>query len=367
MAAGGLNRVREQREARGLSQRALAAAVRLSRQSMHAIESGRALPAVDIALRLAQALDCPVETLFGDSASEAQFSVEPVGNAGPGRVALAHVSGRWLSYSLTLDGMGCSADAIASTGRGRVEVEPLRSRAECRNNLVVMGCAPALGLLADRLNARSGPGRFLWLARSSTTSLSALAKQHTHVAGVHLVDAKTGEANVPDVRRHAGKRAMVVITFARWEAGLVLAAGNPKRIFGVSGLKNKGVRLASRERGSGARRLLDSALRRAALPLDVASGAALQATGHLQVARAVALGAVDAGIATRDAALAFGLGFVPLAEERYDLVVPQTELDDPRITRLLEVMISGAFRRELSSLGYDVAQCGDRIAEIAAA
>jgi putative molybdopterin biosynthesis protein len=367
MAKGPANQVRGMRLARGLSQGALAAAAQLSRQSLHAIEAGGVSPAVDVALRLARALGCAVEALFGESAGEARFTVEPVGNAAPGRVALAHVSGRWLSYSLALEGIGRCADGIASTTRGRVQVEPLRPSAECRNNVVIMGCAPALGLLADRLNAHAGPGRFLWLARSSTGSLAALAKQQTHVAGVHLVDEKTGESNVPDVRRHAGKRAVVMITLARWEAGLLLAAGNPKRISGVSGLENRGVRLVSRERGSGARRLLDSALRRAALPPGVASGAALQASGHLEVARAIALGAADAGIATRDAALAFGLAFVPLAEERYDLVVPQGELGDPRLTRLLEVMTSGAFRRELSSLGYDVTQCGDRVAEIAAA
>jgi len=230
-----------------------------------------------------------------------------------------------------------------------------------------MGCAPALGLLADRLNARPGPGRFLWLTRSSSAALESLKRGQTQLAGVHLVDEKTGEANLPDVRRLSSKRALVVITLARWEAGLVIAPGNPKRITKIAQLARKGVRLASREPGSGARRLLDHELRQAGLPATLARDAAVQAAGHDEVARAVALGVADAGIATRDAARKHRLDFVPLAEERYDLVVAQGELTDPRLARLFETMTAAPFRRELSALGYDVAQCGQRVAQICAA
>ena len=357
--------MREQRQARGLSQSELGTAARLSRQSVHAIETGRAIPAVDVALRLANALDCSVEALFGTAASPDRLTTEPVGDSFPGRVALSHISGRWLSYSMAGSDIGRSADAVASqVAPGRVEVDVLRSPLELRENLVIMGCAPALGLLADRLNARPGPGRFLWLSRSSTSALEALAREQTHISGVHLVDAKTGEANVPDARRHTPKRALVLITLARWEAGLVVTSGNPKQISRVSDLGREGVRLISRELGSGALRLLERELRLAQLPVEIASDAPMQASGHLDVARAVSMGAADVGIATRDAALAFGLAFLPIAEERYDLVVPRDELSDPRLARLFDVMTAGPFRRELSALGYDVGQCGDRVAEI---
>lgn len=339
----------------------------LTRQSVHAIESGRSLPAVDIALRLAHALDCRVEDLFGHAASEPRISAESVGDALPGRVSLSHIAGRWLCYSLSRDSVVRAADAIAGRSvRGRAEIEALRPIAEARENVVLMGCAPALGMLADRLNARTGPGRFLWLTRSSTTALAALDRQQTHFAGVHLVDSKTGEANLPDVRRLGSVRPLVVITLASWEAGLVTAAGNPKAISKVAQLGRKGLRLASRELGSGARRLLDHELRRAGLPAELARGASIQALGHVEVAHAVSLGAADAGIATRDAALTFGLGFVPLAQERYDVVVARDELADPRFVRLFEVMTSAPFRRELAALGYDVRQCGERVAEILA-
>jgi len=318
-------------------------------------------------------------------------------------VALANIAGRWLSYRLDGAALRTSADAlavgVASPARvrqrgsaagslrgapaavgllrgappaGRLRVEPLRTAAEARDNVVLMGCALGLGLLADRLNSRPGPGRFLWLTRSSTDALGALAAQQTHLAGVHLVDTKTGEANVADVRRLAGRSfagggALALITLARWEAGLVTAPQGAQGIRCAADLGRRGLRLVVREPGSGARRLLEAELRKAGLPRELASAAPLQACGHLEVAQAVAMGAADVGIATRDAALALGLRFVPLAEERFDLVLPLEALADARLARLFDVLSSAAFQRELSCLGYDVRASGARVAELSAA
>lgn len=348
------NRVRSAREARGLSQAALAARVRLSRQSIGAIEAGRATPAVDVALRIATALERSVEDLFG-VASVSTVEAEPMARSTSARVALARVGERWVSYPLDGHALRTRADGLA---RGR-SVELLGSAAECRENTILMGCASALGLLADRLNAGRGPGRFVWVPSSSTAALEAFAAARTHVAGVHLVDPRTGEANVADVRRHA-RTGSALVTLARWEEGFVTAPGNPKKIRRASDLARRSLRIVAREKGSGARRLLDRELRAA----GVTPRAAFHATGHLEVAHAIAIGAADAGIATRDASIAFGLDFVPLAEERYDLVLAREDLSDPRIERLLNTLTSSAFQRELDAIGYDVRACGDRVEDL---
>ena len=85
------------------------------------------------------------------------------------------------------------------------------------------------------------------------------------------------------------------------------------------------------------------------------------------MARAVAMGAADTGVATRDAALAFGLSFLALAEERYDLALPRSALGDARVLRLLDVLVSAQFRRELSAIGYDARPTGERVAVVEAA
>jgi molybdate-binding protein len=325
------------------------------------------VPAVDVALRIARALDYQVEELFG-GAKEEHLQTEPTSTKMAGRVAMAHIAGRWVSYPLVEDGVRISADGVvAHAWREKVEVEPVRPASEARENVVVMGCAAGLGLLSDRLNSRPGPGRFLWFPRSSTASLQALAKSQTHVAGVHLVDAQTGEANIPDVRRVASGEPVVLVTLARWEAGLVMRPDDAKRIRGVADLGRRGLRLVVREPGAGAQRLLEREVRAAGHSIELARNARLRVAGHLEVVRAVAMGAADTGVATRDAAMAFGLEFVTLAEERYDLVLPTAALADPRIERLLDVLVSGAFRRELSILGYDVRPSGERVAEVHAA
>jgi putative molybdopterin biosynthesis protein len=362
------NRVREMREARGLTQIELARTSQLTRQSIGAIEAGRATPAVDVALRIARALDQSVEALFGRAAPEETLVTEPVSRSSTGRVIIARVGERWVSHALDREGVRLCADALAGRAQRRgVEAALLRPTAELHENVLMLGCAPGLGLLADRLNSRVGPGRFVWLSRSSTDALEALAKHQTHLAGVHLVDGKTGDANVKDARRVLRGYPAVLITLARWEVGLVVPHGNPKRIRSVADLGRRGVTLAVREPGSGARRLLDRELRAAGIAAAAVVPPAFRASGHLEVAQAIALGAADTGIASRDAALASGLGFVPLADERYDLVVPHDLLEDPRVRRLFDVMTSGGFQHELVALGYDVRACGERVAEVHAA
>jgi putative molybdopterin biosynthesis protein len=359
--------LRARRELLGLSQVALAAAVGLSRQSLSAVEAGRSQPGVDVALRLAAALECRVEDLFVPS-ERPRIRAEPAGAFGDGRVLLAEVAGRWVAHPLVGLALRTSADGLVVRGsRGKLEVEPVRALAEARDNLVVMGCAPALGLLCDRLSSRAGPGRFLWLAGSSTAALEALGARHTHIAGVHLVDARTGEANLAEIRRLSGSSPIALVALARWEAGLVLAAGNPLGVRGPGDLERPGLRLVTRERGSGARRLFDRVLSAAGRPAAVAARSAIEVGGQLEVAHAVSIGAGDVGVATRDAALAFGLAFVPLAEERYDLAIPRGELDDPRIVRLLDALAAAPIRRELAAIGYDVRCSGDRVADVSAA
>lgn len=359
--------LRARRERLGLSQVALAATVGLSRQSLSAIEAGRSQPGVDIALRLAAVLECRVEDLFAPT-ERPRIRAEPAGPMQEGRVVLAEVGGRWVAHPLVGLALRTAADGIASrSARGTLEVEPVRPLEEARDNLVVMGCAPALGLLCDRLSSRAAHGRFFWLTKSSTAALEALGARQTHVAGVHLVDARTGEPNVGEIRRLVGSERVTLVALARWEVGLVLASGNPLGVRGPEELGRRGLRLVTRERGSGARRLLDRLLVAAGERAEAAARSGIQVGGQLEVAHAVSVGAGDVGVATRDAALAFGLAFIPLAEERYDLAIPRASLEDPRIARLLDALTAAPLRRELAALGYDVRCTGDRVADVSAA
>ncbi|MCC6646913.1 MAG: helix-turn-helix domain-containing protein [Polyangiaceae bacterium] len=358
------NQVRAARARLRLSQLELAERAGLSRQSVGAIEGGRATPSVDVALRLARALGAGVEALFGArpdervaARREAPFS---------GRAAVAQVDGRWVTAPLDPTAPGAPAGGIVDGERdGAALVSPLSPLAELAENVLVLGCAAGLGVLAARLTARRGAGRFVWLPRSSQAALRALASRHAHVAGLHLVDEETGEHNIPDVRRARCPEALTLVTLASWEAGLVVRAGDPRAPRRAGDLGRPGLRVVGRPEGAGAQRLLERTVRRARLPAAIARRPTLVVEGHLDVARAVAMGAADVGVASRDAALALGLGFVPLATERYDLALPRASLLDPRVQRLLDELCSAEVRRELSALGYDASAAGARVAEVA--
>lgn len=248
-----------------------------------------------------------------------------------------------------------------------MHAELLSAATDARDNTLVAGCALGLGILTDRLSSQRAAGRYLALSCSSTVALEALAKNQVHIAGVHLIDAKSGNANIADVRRIVRKTALVLVTLARWEMGLLIAPDQVRRIRGPAELVRRGIRVAVREQGSGARRLLDQQLRGLGVQNAGALPGALVASGHLEVAQAVAIGAADAGIATRDAAISFGLPFLPISEERYDLAMRAEDEADPRIQRLLNALNTRAFRQELSSLGYDVSHAGERVAQLSAA
>ncbi len=369
------NRVAQTRAERGLTQAELAQRAGITRQSLSAIEAGRSAPSVAVALALAQLLERRTEELFTlddkPGALEAELSEAPLppGDAHH-RVVVAEVGGRWVAHALHPDEPLASvtpADGLAHRARGgahAVRVGLFADRDSLPSTLLCAGCAPALGLLLAR-SAGANPGaRALWLDRSSSRALELLARGEVHVAGAHLFDEASGEYNVPFVERRFEGEAMKVVALARWEAGLVVPAGNPKRLKGVADLARAGLRVVRREEGSGAQRLLERLAAKAGLDARSLLRAGPAAASHQEAARAVALGLADAAVAVRDAAQAHGLGFLPLAEERFDLVIPAALLEEPRVGRLLDTLSGRAFRREAEALGgYALREAGTVIAE----
>ena len=365
------NNVRAKREELGLSQKYVAGAVEVSRQSLNAVETGRTTPSVAIALKLARVLGSDVEALFGGELREELDAAlgATVHRAGT-RVLLGSVRERWVAHPLASEQFAPShyaADGfVRSVSGGRALVELARPRADLLETVFVAGCAPGLSVLTDRLEGAHGPGRFRWLMQANPVALRALARGHAHIAGVHLPhDAPQRLARL--ITRHLPSERGALYAFARWEAGLVLSPGNPVRVRDVRALTRPKLRVALREQGSGARVTLTRLLRDEGLDIALLLDNAVATFSHMAVAQAVQLGAADVGFSIRAAALAFGLDFVPLVEERFDLAVPSDLEHDVRIERLLEVLASGAFQRELAELGYDARDSGRKVTDVSAA
>lgn len=217
----------------------------------------------------------------------------------------------------------------------------------------------ALEVLAGRLRALPDSVTLDVVPTDSLDGLFALARGTTDLAGCHLLDPETGEHNVSFVRRLLPGEPVLLVTLAHRQQGLIVAAGNPKGITSVADLARPGLTIVNRHRGSGTRVLLDDALARAGIDSARLGGYDREEATHLAVAGTVAAGAADAGLGILAAARAYGLDFVPVARERYELALRPATAASPTVKKLLETLRSADFRAVVTALGgYDTAESG---------
>jgi putative molybdopterin biosynthesis protein len=250
----------------------------------------------------------------------------------------------------------------------RVAARTLRPLAAIESTLLAIGSHDvALDLLAGRLAAL---GTELVSAHvGSIAGLVALRERAAHLAGTHVLDPATGTYNDVAVRRYGPPIPIALVRLAEREQGLVVAPGNPLAIRSLADVAARGARFVNRQRDAGTRILLDALLAAAGIPSEAVAGYERIEFSHLAVAQLVANGSADAGLAIRAAAQAFGLDFISVAFEPYDLALPAAALDEPRIAALVAILREPAFRREVERLGgYDCTHAGTvRIVEPAPA
>jgi putative molybdopterin biosynthesis protein len=194
----------------------------------------------------------------------------------------------------------------------------------------------------------------------SLDGLLALLHGEALLAGTHILDEETGEYNLPILRRLFVGQQLSVVTLAEREQGLIVPRGNPQGLQSLADLASRGLRFVNRQPGSGTRTLLDYHLQRAQIPAQKITGYNSIAPTHMAVAAAVADGQADVGLGLVAAARAYGLGFVPVAHERYDLVLLAEDRRLAAISRLLEIIRQPDFRAVVAALGgYDTTHTGE--------
>jgi molybdate-binding protein/DNA-binding XRE family transcriptional regulator len=376
-------RLRLARQARGLSQQQLAGVAGVTRQAVSAVESGHSDPSLRVALGLARALGMTVEELFGPGEPGDPVLARPIAPvSAPGsRVALATVGDTFVALPLDADlaarlGFG-AAGGLTVRGGGtqgaqgtqgtqgaqgisgvQVAVRPIGPP---RPTVVVAGCDPALPLLETPLALLDPPLAFAWWPCGSAEALRLAAAGLVHAAGVHRVGPGEGgdSSGIPGDDRSGIPGGAEVVGFASWREGLVVRPGAGVR--GLDDVAGRGLRLVNREPGAQARTLLDRERLRLGLEPSQLTGYDSLAAGHLQVAAAIVGGLADAGVSSEPAALAYGLDFIPLADERFDLLLPAKHAASREVQGLLKVLTSPWLLAQLASLpGYDAARCGER-------
>lgn len=201
--------------------------------------------------------------------------------------------------------------------------------------------------------------RVLNVPVGSLDGLIHLRQGLCQVAGAHLVDA-SGEYNAPYVRHLFPDRHMELVTLANRTQGLMLAHGNPKAVRRIEDLARVDMRLVNRNPGSGTRLWLDAELVKLRIPTESVGGYAHEVRTHTEAAVWIASGKADCALGLQAAAVQHGLDFIPLFEERYDLVLLR-ENEKP-LAPLLDYLPTAAFRRDLRLLaGYNSMHSGEQI------
>lgn len=383
------NRLSQIRKSRGVGASDLARRVNVSRQTIYAIEAGTYVPNTEVALNLARHLEVTVNELFAlhESALESPeslaaevLSAAPAAKGQP--VRICQIGSRWVSVPVSASPYYMpEADGIIKRV-GRTNAQPARgvvrrqalsqaTRADVivfakdeasQKRLVLAGCDPATSLLSRMVEKISGV-EIVSAAASSKLALAWLKEGKVHIAGSHLEDPKTGEFNLPYIRKEFPDGDFIVVTFASWEEGLVIGAGNPKSVQKIEDLARKNVRFVNREPGSGSRGLLDKLLEKDGMTARNVHGYDRVAFGHLAAAYCVVSRSADVCLATRSAAQTFGLDFIPLRRERYDLVMRKRTADLPAAKAFLDVLQRSTLRRKLEVLaGYDTSETGTLVA-----
>ena len=371
------NCLRAKRIERGLSQKAVAKEVGLTRQALYSIESNHYLPSTEISLRLAKLLKCRVEDLFCLDTENEMLEAHLVGSIPtshfPVRAKMARVGNRLIAktlgttsdvFNFMVPAEGLLLRPIIKKPRGKhglkVPIQLLQDRQVIEEAIVVAGCDPAMHLAAEHYRRHRAGASVAGWTMGSAAAVEALKRQEVHMAGLHLVDDRSGQSNLPYLKKHLDINQFTVIRFATWVQGLIVRRGNPKSLHRIEDLTRRDVRLVNREIGSGARVLLDGQLTKAGLPTKLIKGYGVEVSSHLDVARAIAEGQADIGVGVGSAALLFDLDFLPLREEHYDFVFPTSYLTShPTLSQFLDVLVSGTFRKEMEAFGgYNVQEIG---------
>ncbi|THF79516.1 helix-turn-helix transcriptional regulator [Cohnella fermenti] len=226
--------------------------------------------------------------------------------------------------------------------------------------LVITGQDVSLDILAKHME-KSIPGvRPLRSYVGSLDSLISMYRGESDIVSTHLLDGDTGEYNLPYIRKLLIGSSYLVVNLLSRRAGLYVEKGNPKQLRGWSDLGQPGLRFVNRERGAGARVLLDEQLRLHGIAGSKLDGYDWEENNHLGVAGKVASGEADVGIGIeKAAAIVGGIDFIPLIQERYDLVLLKRPDNLEWIEAVLRILRSEAFLRELQAIsGYDLSQTG---------
>lgn len=233
------------------------------------------------------------------------------------------------------------------------------------NDIIISGQDIILDILAEKIREKSNETRVLRFNVGSYASLYDLYNDRISICSAHLWDGDTNEYNTAFVRKMLPGISCLLINLAYRNVGFYVAKGNPHKINTWRDLTKQNISIINREKGSGIRILLDEKLRLNSIKREQINGYNVERQSHSAVARSIARGEGDVGIGNEKAASQVdGIDFVPLQEERYDLVIKESDLKYPIYKLIISTIQSEEFKKEIESLGgYDLKDIGKILAK----
>ena len=237
----------------------------------------------------------------------------------------------------------------------------IKKKKEPENHIVVMGSNDfAIELLSHELSRKFPEFSLSFSNVGSIGGLIALERGSCQMAGCHLLDSKTGKYNLPYLPRYLPDLKTTVINLVYRDLGLILRPGNPLKISEIKDLTLPEVNIINRQEGSGTRIFFDFELKKQGINPRHIRGYEKEVSTHTDVAMAVLSGVAHAGLGIMPAAKMLGLEFIPLAKERYDLVIPQENFSLKPVTALIEIIKSREFKKKVEEMGgYDTKDSGE--------
>ena len=292
------------------------------------------------------------------------------------RVRMGFVGNRLMASPLSRgSGMVSSfmkADGILEVPQGlegyeagsEVSVRVLSPVAKFLDTLVVIGSHdPLLDELADLMHVENGSVYMNSSHVGSMGGIMAIRRGEAHAAGCHLLNTENGEYNRSFIKKYFPRGGVKLVRCVGRQQGLMVAGGNPLGIEKFADIAKLGVRYVIRQKGSGTRILSDYLCRQDQLDTAAIYGYDREELTHTSVAAPIACGSADAGMGIYSAAKLYGLDFIPICIEEYDLLVPDHAWDTPQVQQMLATLKSEAFREKILSMGgYTMENPGEIIA-----
>ena len=269
------------------------------------------------------------------------------------RIPSTRVTGKWIFPKKLIE------EWVESNAKVGLEQARQKSR-RIEGALLASGSNdPILDMLQTYMR-KSYPEFYIFSSNTgSTEGLKALNMGYTDIAWSHLFDPKTGEYNIPFLSNLLPNVKPVVVNMFGRDLGFVIYPKNPLNLRGFEDLSRKGVRFVNRQKGSGTRVLLDYHLKRLKIPSSQIDGYEREVYTHFEVGLSILSKEADVGIATIAVSKLFGIPFIPIARESFDMILNQSTYFEKGVQAFIEILNSKEFRSKVERLGnYDFKNSG---------